>query len=279
MRKKMLYKIFILLVFMSACTHVEVASEKKVLTKPETEVIYNCETTREYITSYMFLQGKEVQLDSKQAHDLAQKVAQGCTDAAKRFIEVVNLLTKASLPHGYCFEVGLLFAHSSDEATEAFVSIFKSSYLSEYLDLDLYTSIETAKELALTPLPLSIYTRLASDFPSFVKFCLKQEGLAETRPYCAKLAMEVLKNSYDIDLSPARSYEELIEFLRDDKEGPQLVTAEAKKIANELIKVSPYATANFRSAFAFATNKQFLNLGREDAVNFASRLASWTRSK
>lgn len=238
-----------------------------------------CETYREYITTFSYLlDRKDASFTKDQASRQAFRVAAGCTGAAKRFIQVFELLSKSKLAAPEALNLAETMAVAKDESAATFTEVFRTAFLGKYLDLSLVASIELARSIALDPAGGS---RLAhKEFEKLVDFCLDKKGLGLSKPECAQLSAEVL--SFDSQAKTKNigsAFISFLEFLRADQDGPQLTTVEALKLSKSLMRNHVASAKNFIPAYKFAKDKQKLALTRDGAVAFAQKLASLSRDQ
>lgn len=232
-----------------------------------------CDAYREYVTTYNYLlQKKALAFTKDQASRTAFAVAQGCDGAAARYIRVFDLLINAQLTLKDASSIALETAQTGDESAKNFVEVFKAAYLEKYLDLSLEQALDLARSLA------GKGPWIRQDYTKLVDFCLTKKGLALTKPDCATLARDLtLLGEPEQTRSVAERFIELLEFLRSDKDGPQLTTGDALRISKELLALSPETGRNFIPAYKFARDKDQLGLDRSKAIAFAQKLAGLTK--
>ncbi len=233
-----------------------------------------CDAYREYVTAYNYLLDKKaIAFTKDQASRTAMSVAKGCDGAAARFIRVFDLLINARLTLPDATRIALETAQNGDDSAENFVEVFKAAYLEKYLDLSLEQALDLARSLS------GKGPWIRKDYAKLVEYCLSPKGLALPKPECATLARDMtLLSEAEPTRSVAERFVELLEFLRQHKEGPQLTTADALAITRELMAISPDAGRNFIPGYKFAHNKNELGLDRAKAVGFARQLASLTKA-
>lgn len=106
---------------------------------------------------------------------ISDQVTKGCSGAAKRFIIVVDNLIRAQLDSASAVKVGLEFVQGNNDQTEAFIEVFKLAFLSKYLDLNIFNSIQLARDLSINfegnP---KVVKR---DFSEITKYCIFEPNL------------------------------------------------------------------------------------------------------
>lgn len=239
-------------------------------TKPkETET---CTTTREFVTALEFLRADEnFRLKESEARDLAFKVAEGCTGAAKRFIRVAKTLVSSGSTRKNATETGLKFASTSDAATDAFTTVFQQTIAEDSLDLDFEASLRIA--LSLSKEFSGDLKKVREDFVKVVDFCSDTETVGLARSQCGPFAANVAKAGEKWNSGIAQPFIQSFEYLRSNS-GPALVTGDALKVAEALITKGPGAPDNFKQAYQYASSNSGLGLTREDAIRFAKKMAS-----
>lgn len=252
-------------------------SEKKIRPEPLPSSNQNtpaCTSTREFVTTLEFLRSKkEFQYSDQDSRALAEKVSTGCSGAGARFVKTTDILTRAGLGSRDAASIGIQAALKSDAESEAFGVIFKRAFLAEYLDLDLFTSVQMAKALSLDLKDSAEESR--KDFEALTDFCVSGKTLDLPRPLCATFAQRVtlIGNKYQGRI--AKPFTDLFNFLKSDK-GPQLATSEAIRVAEQVISAGPYASENFISAYRYAVSKSGLGLAEKEAIALSHSLANKT---
>lgn len=251
---------------------VTVFSFQKVDAKPKKN-FHECLSTREFITTLNFLRKHtEFAIKEKDAVYVADQVSQGCTGAAKRFIQVTNLLTKAKLATKQAIETALKFALASPAETKTFIIIFKEAFLKKYLDLDLMTSVNLAVSLSIDS--KGDAKKYKKDFQRLVEFCISTENLDLPKPRCAQMSSRITKLGKDYKKGSSEPFIELYRFLISTDDGPSLPTFDALKVAEEVIGHGPAARKNFRQAYKYATSESGLDFDKSRAIKFARKMAS-----
>ena len=270
------FSLLIVLVFTQiSCETVERISEP--VDEKDTDVAWNCEAGREYVTAHEFLKKSgNVKVSNKDANEIALKVSSGCTDAAERFINVVLLLRRAGFGMKDAIGVGVAASKTSNLTTDTFVTIFKLSFKRSGLDLNLSESLAMARAVSID---YKGDPEIAEeDYLEIIGYCMESKGLDLSKPKCANLAKNVTIAGERYDGSSAEAFIEGFEFLTDD-DGAHLTTVDALRVAEELIKIGPKAIENFMAAFQYANEKTGLGLGRVDSVKMAKKVAYNTKIK
>jgi hypothetical protein len=234
-----------------------------------------CQSTKEYITVFRYLESqKAFSLKKPDMMKIADVASKGCNGAAKRLIETNDLLLKAGLETSDSLKIAMKFTEKSDQTTEAFAAIFKETFLKEYLDLDIKTSIDLS--LKLSAEADGDTTMIKNDFQKIVKFCLDHKGLDLSGPKCSDLALKVAVCGTKFKMEMAPSFLEHYNYLTD-KEGVDLTTYKALETSLKLIAGGPLSPNNFKDAYKFAISKTGLDLSKIEAISYAELMAS--RSK
>ncbi len=237
-----------------------------------------CDAYKEYVTTYTYLMNKkELGQTKDQLSRTAFSVAKACDGAAGRFIRVFEILMTAGVIVSEATKLAQDLALSNDESSKTFVEVFRFAFLENYLDLPLPEAIGLARIVALNSSRQSALK--ASEFKKLVEYCLSKEGLGLSRPNCAKFSADLI--SYDIETktkSVGSAFIALMEFLREDKDGPQLPSYDAMQIARDVMKVHVEGGKNFIAAFKFARDRNELGLERAQAITFAKDLAALSRA-
>lgn len=236
--------------------------------------IVACDAYREYVTVYNYLLDKKaIAFTKDQASRTAFQVARGCDGAAGRFIRVFDLLINAKLTLQQSSEIAQEVAQSGDDSAENFAEVFKAAFLEKNLDLSLQDALDLARELSFKG------RWIRQDYVKIVGYCLAAQGLALSKPQCATLARDfAVSGDASRERSVADALVEMMDFLRADKDGPKLTSAEALKMTQEVLAVGPEAVRNFIPGYKFAVDKNQLALDRSKAVDFARKLAELTQA-
>jgi hypothetical protein len=237
----------------------------------------SCPSYKEFVTVFNYLvQQPQEPLTRPQAAAVALKVIEGCKDSAERFIRVFDMMRHAGLTYKDALRIAQDFGAATAAQADAFVTIFRTAFSRDQLDLPLQQSIDLAKSLSLTYQGKAELAR--NDFAEAVKFCLARQGLAFSRPQCAELATKVARASELQSGGAAAPFIEVVNFLRDDTQGPGLPTFEAHELALALVAIDVTAAHNFIQAYKFVTREQGLKLNRNDGIAMARKIAAATKA-
>jgi hypothetical protein len=233
-----------------------------------------CLSTREFITTLTYLrEHKSFSLPEKSIRELSEKIATGCTGASKRFIEVTDLLVKAGYPSAKSIQLAQRFASGTDKESEAFQSVFKSSFVKELLDLSLQEAIDIAMILSLDydgdP------SVAQAEFEKIIKFCTADSSLGLPLLACGKLATRVVRSGGSHSFKVGEEFVDLFRYLGKK----DFVTKDALAISEDVVAQGPTASENFKRAYEFALEKDGLGLGRKEARAFALNMAHLSISK
>jgi hypothetical protein len=230
-----------------------------------------CQSSKEYITSFRYLEAqKAFSLKKDEMMRIADATSKGCNGAAKRFIEVNDLLIKAGLETSDSLKVAMKVSNKSDLVAETFITIFKETFLKDYLDLDIKTALDFSLKLALETEGNT--SMIKNDFQKIVKFCLEQKGLDLSGPKCSDLAAKVAIVGTKFNLEMASAFLNHYDFLTE-KDGGDLATYKSVEMSLNLIEAGPLSVTNFKDAYKFAMSKSGLDLGKKEAINYAELMA------
>lgn len=232
----------------------------------------NCTYAKEYITSLEYFRAhKEFELPDNVAKEIAWKISRGCNHSAQRFIRVTATLSRSGTSMRDAVHFGLEFVQRTDTEAETFLVVFTRSFLADFLDLDIKTSLDLASSLSTQFKGNSMSAR--KDFEKFVHFCSKTRGdLSYPIPFCARLSADLAGRGERFPNGIADPLIELYTFLRSDH-GPSLASREALKLATDLMQGGPEATPNFIQAYQYAVSKKGLAVGEAEALHFAQKMA------
>lgn len=232
----------------------------------------NCSTAKEFITSLEFLRGKkDLAIPENQTLRLANQIAEGCTGAAQRFIRVYGILAHSGLASNDSIATALIFSKRSDQETDTFTTVFKMSFLEEYLDLDLRSAMKLA--LALSVEFSGDIAPVRDDFSKLVNFCVRKSDLNLPRPQCATFAARLTKIGTHWRGGVAEPFMELLDYTRSSK-GPGLILGQALALTEEVIAAGPGAPDNFLQAYRYAISPKGLTMTQQDALAFARKMAN-----
>ena len=237
-----------------------------------------CPAAKEYITTINFLREREEKLGftEKEMREAAFQVSKGCLGAAERFIRTFDTMMKTQAAARGSLQVAIDLSKKSENYTDAFLEIFKKSYLAEHLDLDYKTSLDMAKSLSIE------YSgdpdKAQRDFLNLVKFCTSDKWLGMSKPRCGVMAGRVVKSAELFNREIAPLFEKLFAFIVSEK-GPTPDLVKALDITEEVISYGPEAPENFIMAYRYGLNDEGLKLTALGALNFAKKMsahAKWT---
>ncbi len=238
----------------------------------KSELPENCLAAREFITTLRFLRHHgEFKISEYEGNKVADQVSRGCTGAAKRFIEVTNLLLRIGVSTPNAIKKGIRFAGASQKEVKTYIKVFQRAFIAEYLDLDLSTASRLAEDLSVGFKGDSRYAR--EDFEEISEFCLEESGLDLTKPACSYLAWDVAKAGEKYKDGAAENFLDVLEFIQDEK-GPSRSVGEALALAKEVISFGPQAVQNFKNGYRFAVSSSGLKQGYIQAMGFARKMAS-----
>ncbi len=234
----------------------------------------NCSSTREFITALQFFrENSSLSIHDNDAKKVAHQVAHGCTGAAQRFISVTQLLLKAGFSAKDSIQTGLEFVYKTSTEAETFIVVFMKAYLSEYLDLDLYSAIKLAKSMSSSFQGDALGVR--EDFEKIIRFCTSAKDLNWPRPKCAEMAVKITKLGQNYSGGIGEAFIRTFDFSRS-KSGIALATFDALNIAEEVVSYGPGSAENFIQAYQYAISKGGLKLSQNEALVFAKDMAQST---
>jgi len=260
-------KILLFIIFCSTASFAEIVL-------PNPDEITNCLTTREFVTALEFLRSDEdFKLKEADARNLAYKIAEGCTGAAKRFIRISKSLTKSGANRKNAIDTALKFSSGTDAETDAFNTAFRSAIAEDGLDLDFESSLKIA--LSLSKEFTGNLDKVRKDFEIIVNYCSNTNELALPKTQCGMFAASLAKKGESWRDGIADSFIKSFKYLSSEK-GPALVTHDALKIAESLVSQGPEALENFTQSYQYGTSSNGLALPRDEAIKFAKKMASIT---
>ncbi len=265
-----------LLLLLTGCQHPKLVSAKDVQVDGEQVQLilsdlseHYCPTVREYITTFEYLKTKKNYYTHAWAQSVAHKVSKGCKGAALRFIKVFELMVKSDTYVGDSAKIAIQAAVAGDEATNSYIEVFQKSFLKNYLDLDLDTSIKLARGLSFDYKGDVKFAK--NDFSKLVKFCVSQNALDLSKPVCAKLSYRISLYGQDTPTGVYGPFMVAFNYFTTGK-GPRVTTSKALSISETLVKVSPMAVYNFIKAYEYGISKTGLDLTVSEAVKFAKSM-------
>lgn len=240
--------------------------------------VYHCKAAEEFTATYNFLTDKDtIGLSKKEALPISIFVSKGCTGAAKRFIKVAYLLLKSGISGNDAVSQAKFISQKSDEQAEAFVEIFKASFLRRGLDLDLLTAINLARRFSVE------YEgdpeQVMDDYHDLTSFCTSKSELALPKVQCAEIARNFSIFGEKSKIRVAPLFIEGYEFMTSNADGPNLTSGSAIKFLEKIMKQSPAAVKNFMEAYSFATSEDGPSVTRQAAVDIATKVAKHTHWK
>lgn len=216
-----------------------------------------CHSAKEYITTYNFLKSKkELALKEEDIQNISIEATLGCTDSAKRFIKVFETLSKAQVDSATSLNYAKIFSKRTNDAANSFTTVFKDSFLKDFLDLDVKTSLDLANKIVPTNDKL---TKIVSDdFENITKFCKGSEGLELNGKNCANLALDIINASIKYEAKSYKNFKNNFDFLTDAKK-VNLTSFEALKYAKEITSFGPKSFDNFKETYEFLMKDSSIN--------------------
>ncbi|MBI4925491.1 MAG: hypothetical protein HY843_06155 [Bdellovibrio sp.] len=234
----------------------------------------NCSSTKEFITVIQFFREKKnFSVIEQESKKIAHYVSKGCTGAAQRFISIFELLSQAGLGTKDAIQTALEFANKTYSETETFALVFTKAYLSEYLDLDLYSSIKLAKSLMYEFKGDAVGVR--EDFEKIIQFCINSKDLDLPKPQCGEWAAKTAKLGERFSGGIADGFIRTFVFAHA-KTGAALSTFDALRLSELVLSHGPGSAENFIQAYKFGVSKNGLRLSGQEALHFAKEMAEYT---
>lgn len=253
---------------MAACSGIQ---KKESNIKIDLPLVQACSTAKEYVTTYNYLKShqEDLGLSMDEIQKTSTQVAKGCEGAAPRFIKSFEVLHKVGLGGRSSLETGIALAQQSDAHSQAFLDIFKKSYLKNYLDLDIRTSFQMASDLSIHFQGEPIQAK--EDFYKLTKFCTENKYTQLPLPTCAAITFNVIKKSEYFNKNIADDFITIFTYIRKNKH-LQLNIKRALELTEEVIASGPGASENFKIAYEFGISQKGLNYSAQQALSFARNL-------
>jgi len=236
-----------------------------------------CNSAKEFITTYKYLKDEvEFLIKKSDLYNVAKKVSQGCDGSSDRFFKILKVLTKAKIDTKTAIEIGFEMSMRDEDYTQAFVEIFKKSFDSKYLDLDLLTSLNVSRSLALNY--KGNIKHIKNDFNEFLLFCTKF-NLNLSNQLCLSMTEEILISSQYFKSSIYKPFESLFSFLSHNKTGPKMTIKDSLKLAIELIKFGPKSYDNFKEVYLFLQKNNERALTTLELIKKSKEIAEYSYKK
>ena len=252
------------ILFISLISLISISASAEVVPATQT-----CTSFREYMTTLEFLRDhKEFSLSEADARKVALKVSDGCTGAAQRFTHIMGVLLTAGVGARDAMDTAVQFSTRTEAEFSAFLSIFKTAFLSEHMDLDIATSMRIAKSLSVQFDGDMKSAR--EDFEKMAEFCSTEKEINLPRVQCGELAAHVARQGQRFKGGMVKSFRRLFEFSHSDL---SLSPPNALQLAETISEFGPTATENFIQAYKYAMKKGGLDLTAKDSLEFAKQIA------
>ncbi|MCB0421495.1 MAG: hypothetical protein KDD61_10900 [Bdellovibrionales bacterium] len=233
----------------------------------------SCLSAREFITTLEYLRSKkDFAMDDIHAQSLAHKVSKGCTGSAQRFITSVEVLSKVEAGTRVAMDIGLKLSQHSDAYAKSFIGLFKKSYLKEYFDLDMQTSLKIATSLSLDY--KGNVEQALSDYFKVSEFCIGKE-VNLPPPICAQLAQEIVKNNEHSTHSVAEAFIRVYRFVQET-ESLKSPVKDALAISRKVVAVDPNAATNFIEGYKYAISEKGLKFSAQQSLTLAYQMVERT---
>ena len=236
-----------------------------------------CSSSREYITTLNYLRSNkaEIRLGDNDRQNVAMEVSKGCSGAASRFIRVIDLLKQVELTNQTVLRLAIDLAKRTEAEVDTFLEVFKLSYLPSHLDLSISDSLQTALKYS-TQYSGSI-EQARKDLSRLIKFCLSGKDLNLPRGECLNFSMRLTDIGEKSTFGVSEVFVNGFSFLTESKNGPMVPTFRAMQLLEDLIQIGPSAVDNFIDGYEYAIKEEGLNLPRDQALDFAFKMANHTR--
>ncbi|MBX3021137.1 MAG: hypothetical protein KF799_05615 [Bdellovibrionales bacterium] len=230
-----------------------------------------CNSTDEYIKTLQFLRTtKEILIPEASARKVADKVARGCNGAAERFEKILLLMKSSGLSDPKSLETALRFSSYSPDVQKNFSEIFSRAFLAEFFDYDHSTAVALAFELSRDYEGEPAHVR--DDFIYLAQLCKDGKEMDLPSTTCSEYAVKVAKLSALFPNGIRSPFQTLYKKLREDRDfGMDVKTA--LDFTYRILKHGPRAPDNFMDAYAYGMKESGLALGRNQALEFAVRMA------
>lgn len=234
-----------------------------------------CPSSREYVTTLEYLRKKtELAVPDAEARKIADRVSRGCTDAADRFIRVMELLLRAQVSAKDALTQAEALALRSREVAEGFLSAFRLAYSSEKLDLRVQAALDLARALSLE---FSGDAMMAEkDFREVIALCTSATGFPLNKESCAALGLRVARSGARIGEAVGTTFVSAFQELVGRKNAG-MAAFEAIKAAEEIAAQGDQGLENFRVAYRYALAESGLKSSEAEAYAFARLMLSRTR--
>lgn len=230
-----------------------------------------CESSKEFQNSYEDLRKHELlDLPERDNIYIAYEVSKGCDGAHERFKTVLSLLLKSGVDKKKCLEIALHFAKKTDEQTEAFLLVFKGTFLEKYMDLDFKSALATSLNLALNTKGNARHA--AQDFREILDYCLATKNTGLPYKTCAPYTLELTKHShlYESD-GMKKSFHALVTFFSEQKETDYTLTR-ALKLSAKVLRKGPKAVESFYEQFRYSVSDK-MRLPAKAAIELSVKVA------
>ena len=176
----------------------------------------------------------------------------------------------------------LNFPKSTDEKTEAFLSIFKLSFVESFVDFDAITSLKIATSLTLG---LDSFPKwVQKDFETLANFCSKEKNLGIIKGECANFVVELVKLNANkrnrkgeaLSVGISEAFISGYDYFTKEEDGPKLANYDAIKQLIKILKVSPYGVSRFEKMYEFAIDD--MKVTRDEAIGLATNVALRSRA-
>ena len=237
----------------------------------EVEIPKGCQAAQEYQSAFEYLQNQKLLILPDMINvKLAFRVSEGCNGAAARFKKIVNLLIPAGVDRKKTLLLALHFARRNETQANAFVLMFKGTFLDRYWDLDFKSSLATSFQVAFNA--RGNPEAVATDFRQVMDYCLTQKTINQPIKTCAPYALDLAQSSYlwkDGGLSS--DFKEMMDFLQTQKElDPSAVFH--LKMAAQILSQGPLGVKNFKSQYTYALSPK-MGLPQKAAFELALKVS------
>lgn len=229
-----------------------------------------CTSAKEFQLTYEELKKQDlVSLSERDQIYVAYEVSKGCVGAHLRFQKIFTILVKSGVDKKKSIQIALHFALKTPEQTEAFLLVFKGSFLEKYMDLDFKSALATSLNLALNI--KGNPQNAAEDFREILDYCLTHKTTGLPYKVCAPYTLQLAKYSHHYPSGMKKSFTELMVFFAEQKE-IEYSMAKSLKLSAKLLRKGPQAVENFYEQFRYAVSEK-MRLPAKAAIELAVKVA------
>lgn len=229
-----------------------------------------CSSSKEFQLTYEELKKEELlSLSERDNIFISYEVSKACDGAAHRFKKILQILIQSGVDKKKSIEIALHFAKKTDQKVEAFILVFRGTFLERYMDLDFKGALATSLNLALNV--KGNPQNAAQDFREILDYCISNKGSGLPYKTCTPYALELSQYSHLYPSGMKKSFQELMTFFTQQKE-IDYTLSRSLKLSAKVLRKGPKSVESFYEQFKYSVSDK-MRLPTKAALELSVKVA------